>query len=382
MMGSSSIRQPTRIPESLRCSGNWQKKPTRPGASSNLIRTHPQRSGKGSGQFGPGLFHSRGCVAARVRAIIRAIALPRSFHLFLVLVLSWACAFAQDRVGPSSPTGAALGATLVDQKTAADIQTLIQNSGAHFGLAFRTFDGKTEWFLRADDAFHAASTMKIPVMIELFHQVREGQLKLDDPLPVKNEFHSLADNSIFTLDPADDSETDLYKPGAQTRTLGQLCELMITASSNLATNLLVEKLGVENIRGMVGSLHADGMNVLRGVEDNKAYEKGMNNTTTARGLLILLEAIANGRAVDPDSSRQMVEILTRQKFNEGIPAGLPPGTRVAHKTGELTKIHHDAAIVYAPRPFVLVVLVRGLAESKDSAALMADITRRIYQSAQ
>jgi beta-lactamase class A len=139
---------------------------------------------------------------------------------------------------------------------------------------------------------------------------------------------------------------------------------------------------VDNIRATVHSLHADGMSVLRGVEDNNAYEKGMNNTTTARGLLILLEAIAKGQAVDPDSSRQMVDILTRQKFNEAIPAGLPAGTRVAHKTGELTKIHHDAAIVYAPRPFVLVLLVRGMAESKDSAALMADITRRIYQSAQ
>jgi beta-lactamase class A len=156
---------------------------------------------------------------------------------------------------------------------------------------------------------------------------------------------------------------------------------MITVSSNLATNLLLEKVGVENIRATVHSLHADGMNVLRGVEDNKAYEKGMNNTTTARGLLTLLEAIAKGQAADAASSRQMIEILARQKFNEGIPAGLPAGTRVAHKTGELTKIHHDAAIVYAPRPFVLVILVRGLAESKGSAALMADITRRLYQSA-
>jgi len=108
----------------------------------------------------------------------------------------------------------------------------------------------------------------------------------------------------------------------------------------------------------------------------------MNNTTTARALLTLLEAIAKGRAVDADSSRQMVEILARQKFNEGIPAGLPPGTRVAHKTGELVKVHHDAAIVFAPRPFVLVILVHGLAESKDSAALMAGIARRMYQSAQ
>ena len=75
----------------------------------------------------------------------------------------------------------------------------------------------------------------------------------------------------------------------------------------------------------------------------------------------------------------MIEILERQKFNESIPAGLPPGTRVAHKTGEITKIHHDAAIVFAPRPFVLVILTRGLADKKDSSVLMADIARILYQ---
>ncbi len=307
---------------------------------------------------------------------------------FLALILGFTLssstsAFAQYRHSTASHGGGPdAAAKVLDEKLSADILGRIQKSGADVGVAFRTLDGGLEWFSRADDVFHAASTMKIPVMIELFHQAREGKLKLDDPLAVKNEFHSLADGSSYTLDPADDSEADLYKAVGETRTLSQLCELMITVSSNLATNLLVEKLGVDNIRATVHALHADGMSVLRGVEDNKAYDKGMNNTTTARGLLILLEAIAKGQAVDRDSSRQMVDILARQKFNEAIPAGVPSGTRVAHKTGELTKVHHDAAIVYAPRPFVLVILVRGLSESKDSAALMAEITRRIYQSAQ
>ena len=262
------------------------------------------------------------------------------------------------------------------------IQERIQKSGADVGIAFRMLDGKTEWFFHADEPFHAASTMKIPVLIELFHQVREGKLKLDDPLPIKNEFHSLVDGSVYTLDAADDSEAELYQAVGQTRTLRQLSELMITVSSNFATNLLIEKLGVDNIRATVHSLHADGMNVMRGVEDIKAYEKGLNNTTTARGLFQLLDAIARGAAVDQDSSRQMIEILERQKFNEGIPAGLPPGIPVAHKTGEITKIHHDAAIVFAPKPFVLVILVRGIADIKVSAALMADITRLLYQATQ
>ncbi|MGC2465378.1 MAG: serine hydrolase [Candidatus Acidiferrum sp.] len=262
------------------------------------------------------------------------------------------------------------------------IQERIQKSGADVGIAFQTLDGKVEWFFHADEPFHAASTMKIPVLIELFHQVREGKLKLDDPLLIKNEFHSLVDGSIYTLDAADDSEAELYQAVGQTRTLRELSELMITVSSNFATNLLIEKLGVDNIRATVHSLHADGMNVMRGVEDIKAFEKGLNNTTTARGLLQLLDAIARGAAVDQDSSRQMIEILERQKFNEGIPAGLPPGIRVAHKTGEITKIHHDAAIVFAPKPFVLVILVRGIADTKVSGALMADITRLLYQATQ
>ena len=258
------------------------------------------------------------------------------------------------------------------------IQTHIAASHAEVAVAFRTLDGKSELFLRADDSFHAASTMKIPVMIELFHQVKEGKLHLDDPLVIHNEFHSIVDGSSYKLDPADDSESDLYKAEGQTRTLHQLCDLMITISSNLATNLIIEILGVENIRPTVHSLDADGMHVLRGVEDQKAFDKGLNNTTTARALLQLLTSIAQGKAVDLDSSRQMVEILERQKLNEGIPSGLPAGTRVAHKTGDITKIHHDAAIVYAAKPFVLVILVRGLEPEKEDYKLMGDLARILY----
>ena len=272
-----------------------------------------------------------------------------------------------------------------DAKLAAaqqQIEKRIAESHADVGVDFRTLDGHSSWAYHEEDSFHAASTMKIPVMIELFHQVKEGKLRLDDSLTIHNEFHSIVDDSPFKLDPTDDSEADLYKAEGQPRTLRELCDLMITVSSNLATNLLIEKLGVQNIRDGAQSLGAGEMNVLRGVEDNKAYDKGLNNTTTACALARLLTAIAQGKAVDADSSRQMIEILERQHFNEGIPAGLPPGTRVAHKTGEITKIHHDAAIVFAPRPFVLVILVRGLAGEKESSALIADITRTLYQATQ
>jgi beta-lactamase class A len=287
--------------------------------------------------------------------------------LFVVSLLSCAANFAQD-------------AKLATAEVA--MRKRIAASGADVAVYFKTLDGKAEWFVRPDDVFHAASTMKIPVLIELFHQVQQGKVKLDDKIVLKNEFHSIADGSPYKLSAADDSEAEVYKAEGQARTLGELCELMITVSSNFATNLIIEKLGVENIRATVHALGADSVVVLRGVEDGKAFEKGLNNTATARGLATLLEAIAQEKAVDAASSQEMIAILKRQKFNEGIPAGLPLGISIAHKTGEITKIHHDAAIVFAKRPYVLVILVRGLADTKQSAALMADISRQIYSATQ
>jgi len=256
-----------------------------------------------------------------------------------------------------------------------EIGRLIQASGAEVAVAARTLDGKDQLLIRPDAAFHAASTMKIPVMIELFAQAREGRLRLDDPLPVRNAFASIVDGSPYELDPSDDSDPEVYRAIGGSLTLRQLCEAMITVSSNLAANLLIEKLGVPDIRRRVHRLGADGMQVLRGVEDGKAFRAGLVNTTTARGLMVLLEKIGRGKAVGRAESREMVEILKRQTFNAAIPAGLPPGTPVAHKTGTITKVHHDAGIVYATRPYVLVVLVRGIEKEEDSAALIAAITR-------
>lgn len=262
----------------------------------------------------------------------------------------------------------------------ADVEKLIAESGAEVGVAFRTLDGKQELFLNADTAMHAASTMKVAVMIEVFRQEKAGKLKLDDLLPVRNEFPSAVDGSAYVLDVGDDSDAEVYRRAGRTMSLRELCEAMITVSSNLATNLLLEKLGVENIRRTVRRLGANGLEVRRGVQDLKAFDAGMNNTTTARALLILLEKIAKGKAVSREASAEMVEILERQKFRDDIPAGLPPGLRVAHKTGTITRIRHDAAIVFGERPYVLVVLVRGIEESKRASALIAAITHTIHSS--
>jgi len=254
------------------------------------------------------------------------------------------------------------------------------SEGREVSLVLLPLDGRAAVMIEPDKTFHAASTMKVPVMIELFRQAEAGQLSLEDPLPIVNEFHSIVDGSVYHLSVADDSDAEVYKAVGKTMTLRELCEAMITVSSNLAANLLIERLGVESIRATVARLGATGMDVRRGVEDQKAFDQGVSNTTTARGLAVLLQKLARGEAVSARADAEMVAILKRQKFNEAIPAGVPEGTPIAHKTGTITKIHHDAAIVYGPRPYVLVLLVRGIQEQKESAALMAAISREVWNA--
>ena len=286
-------------------------------------------------------------------------------------------------------TGAFPAPTWAEQaKSRAAVERLIKDSGADIAVAFRTLDApggsppRLELLIQPDVEFHAASTMKVPVMIELFRQARAGLARLDEPLQVRNEFASIVDGSSYALSVGDDSDADVYKRIGQTMTLLELCEPMIVVSSNFAANLLIQRLGAPSVQQTVRDLGADGMIVRRGVEDSKAFAQGLNNATTARALMILMERIARLDAVDAEASRSMIEILKRQHFNDGIPADLPPGTPVAHKTGSITKIHHDAAIVLAPRPFILVVLVRGIEDLKQSAALMARIARVLYDEAQ
>lgn len=274
--------------------------------------------------------------------------------------------------------------TLSVVEAKARIEKIIADSGAEVGIAYLPLspDAKPADGILIDEekVFHAASTMKVPVMIEAFRQAEEGRFSLDDPIAVTNTFTSIVDGSPYSMQVTEDSDGEVYKAIGKTMTVRQLVTAAITVSSNLATNILIETLGAENVRKTVSRLDGDGMVVLRGVEDQKAFDKGLNNATTARALMALMAAIARGQAVSPAASRGMSDILRMQQFNDAIPAGLPADVPVGHKTGNITRIHHDAAIVYAETPYVLVVLTRGIAEQPKSAALIAAISRVIYST--
>ena len=262
------------------------------------------------------------------------------------------------------------------------IQTRIaQEPGAYVGLAYVDLGSGDTLFLNADSSFHAASTMKVPVMIELFRRANTGSFRMNQALLMVNQFASLVDGSPYALDPGSDSDSTLYHRIGDRVPVDTLLRLMITRSSNFATNTLITLVGADQVTRTMRALGAQRIQVLRGVEDGKAFEKGLNNTTTARDLAIILRAIEQGRAAPPAATREMLAILLAQEFNEKIPAGLPPGTRVAHKTGEITAVSHDAAIVYpaGKKPYVLVVLTRGITDGAKASKLIADISSIIYR---
>ena len=262
------------------------------------------------------------------------------------------------------------------------IRQLIRESGAEtVGVAYFDIGTGEEILINPDENFHAASTMKVPVMMEVFRQDRKGKLSLNDYIPIKNNFISIADGTRYSISAESDSEQTLYTRIGQIEVVSELMRQMIDASSNLATNLLIERVTAPSVMEYMREIGAKNIRVLRGVEDGKAYERGINNTTTARDLMIILRQIARRQAVSSKASDEMVKILLEQKFNDGIPSGLPKEVKVAHKTGSITKINHDAAIVYPPnrKPYVLVVLTRGIEDEKRATKLIADISRAIYK---
>ena len=235
--------------------------------------------------------------------------------------------------------------------------------------------GNGETMLREPDTrVHAASTMKLPVMMEIF---RRG-LSLDESVRIDNHFRSLFDGTDFQLDPGDDADPQPYEKIGQEAPLRWLVERMIVRSSNLATNIVIQLVGAEAVTSMCRSLGAGAIEVRRGVEDSKAHAAGMDNTTTARDLMILLRAIGEKRVPGAD---EMVTVLSHQELNEGIPAGLPPLVKVAHKTGSFGGIWHDAALVLPDRgsAYVLVVLTKGIADEKQATRLIADISALVWK---
>lgn len=260
------------------------------------------------------------------------------------------------------------------------VRNELEKVEGRFAVAFKNLSTGETLYINADSVFHAASTMKTPVMAELFRQAGEGRFSLDDSLVIRNEFKSIVDGSPYSLNRGDDSDTLIYQRIGSKESIRKLMTDMIIVSSNLATNLLIDLVGAKKVDSLLVSLGAPNMRVLRGVEDTKAFEAGLNNTTSARGQLLLYELIATNQLFDESASGAMIEILSHQRFGEIIPAKLPDYLTIAHKTGSITGVQHDGGMVILPdgRRYVLVLLSSNLKDHQKGIKVLANVSELIF----
>ncbi|HYC60437.1 MAG TPA: serine hydrolase [Thermoanaerobaculia bacterium] len=295
---------------------------------------------------------------------VRQIRAKRSTAALTVLLLLAGCASAPHDLG-------------------SEIDRIIASqSGKIIAIAYHDLATGATLERNATTTFHAASTMKVPVMLGIFEAVTRGELRLDQPVMVRNEFTSIFDGTRYALEAREDSDAELYEKIGSELPLVELVRRMIVRSSNLATNIVIEKIGAPRVMRLMKEIGAHDIRVLRGVEDDKAYRAGMNNTTTARDLMLIFKALGEKRVISEETSQTMIDILLAQEHNDAIPAGLPPGTRVAHKTGSITEISHDAGLVLAPdgSRYVLVVLTRGFKKGDDAERVISRISRAVWTS--
>lgn len=266
------------------------------------------------------------------------------------------------------------------QSLKSDISSELSALSGTFAVVFHDLQSDQRIDINADHRFHAASTMKTPVLIELFRQADEGMISLDDSMTVYNTFTSIVDSSSYTLSAGDDSDSTLYELVGKQITLQELAVRMITVSSNLATNILIDIVKAGNVTATLRRLGMDSIQVFRGVEDIPAYRAGLNNTSTAGDLAIMFSLLGQGKAVSTSADAAMIEILERQTFREMIPRLLPPDVRVAHKTGWIQGVHHDSGLITLPngRRYVLVLMSENVKDAEAVKTAFARISKIVY----
>ncbi len=252
-------------------------------------------------------------------------------------------------------------------------------------VAFHDYETDVAWSYQGHRWFHAASTIKAALLVALFDAVAQGRFDLESRVHVRNRFLSAFDGEPYRVAPERDANSDVQSAVGKSMKVRTLAYHMITTSSNLATNLLFDTIGAGAAQETLNRLKIEGVELRRGVEDEHAFAAGINNRVTALGLLDLFKEIHENRHIDATASRQMIDILSRQEFTSGIPAGIDEPVRkkarFAHKTGEISTVAHDAGLVFLPdrEPYALVILTEWPADQKRRQDTVSEVSRMIYQ---
>jgi beta-lactamase class A len=251
-----------------------------------------------------------------------------------------------------------------------------------FAAAFHDYESGERWERHGGEWFHAASTIKVPVLVGVFAAIEAHDLSIDSRVHVRNQFHSVIDHAPFRIDASRDANSEVHAAIGKTMKLSELARHMIVTSSNLATNLLIEAVGLDRVQRTLKELGVDGVELRRGVEDERAYQEGIINRVTANGLVQVLRLIEEKKAVSAGASDHMLDILHEQEFRSGIPAGVPDDARVANKTGEISTVAHDTGLVYPKdrEPYALAILTQwDPGRTSRRRDTLAKISRAVYE---
>lgn len=262
------------------------------------------------------------------------------------------------------------------------IAELEDDSGARaLSVALHDMETGTHFEYNADRWMHAASTIKVAILLGVYAAINDGWLHPDARLHVRNRFLSAWDAEPFRVQSERDANAAVHAAIGKTMRIRELAKHMIATSSNLATNLLLDLVGVERVQHVLRDLGIEGVDIRRGVEDERAFAQGINNEVTAHGLVGMMRLIAEERVFSPELSREILDVLHEQEFKNGIPARLPSDVRVAHKTGEISTVAHDAGVVYprGRKPYVLAVLTEWEPDATGRTATIAIASRAVYE---
>ncbi len=232
-----------------------------------------------------------------------------------------------------------------------------------------------------DAQHYSASTMKLPILVAAHRRSERGEVDLDQPVTVHDDLDSVVPGVRFRVDPGEDSDPETWGALGRDVPLRSLVERMVTVSGNLATNLVLEHVGLAEVAAVLADAGcSERTQVVRGIEDYAARDAGTDNLVTADDLSRLMVALAEGRLAGPSATDACERTLLAQTYRDGIPAGLPGDLVVGNKTGWIDGVNHDVALVRAPGlpPIGLTVLVTAPGTPAEREAGIARITRAVW----
>jgi beta-lactamase class A len=249
------------------------------------------------------------------------------------------------------------------QKLESQIQEIDQHLDGVMGIAIEDLTTGDHFFLHESEVFAQASSIKITVLANLYLQAEQGKLKLTDLYTVQS-----AD-----LVPDSDIMSGLT-PGVTRVTLRDLATMMVAVSDNSATNVLIDRVGMQNVNALLDSLGLSHTRLRRKMMDLQAAKQGRENISTPREMMQLLDAIYHGKVLNKESTADFFKMLSTGKASF-IPRDLPPDLKVANKPGELEAVRNDSGIVFVEgRPYVICVMTGYLRNERDGEDAISKVS--------